>query len=183
MVPASSRRPRGTRLRSAAAVVALASALVLGALSGLHVHWALGGRWGGAVAVPTRPGGPPVFVPSAVGTLAVAAALAVAAYLVLVRGGLARPVGPRWPYTVGAWGLGLVFLARAVGDFRYVGVFKRVRDTPFAQRDDWLYVPLCVALGAAICWLATQRPTGAASPPSGDDEARGAAGEGYGRRP
>ena len=156
-------------MRSAAAVIALASALVLGALSGLHVYWALGGRWGGAAAVPTRPGGPPTFAPSEAGTLAVAAALAVAAYLILVRGGLARPVGPGWLYAAGAWGLGLVFVARAVGDFRYVGLFKRVRGTPFAVRDDWLYVPLCAALGAAVLWLALQRPGGTASPPS--DEA------------
>lgn len=144
-------------MRSAAAVVALAAALLLGALAGLHVFWAVGGRWGGAAAVPTRAGGAPTFVPSAAATLAVAAALAVAAYVVLVRGGVARPVGPRWWYAAGAWGLVIVFAARVVGDFRYVGLFKRVRDTPFAVRDDRLYVPLCAVLAVAILWLALRR--------------------------
>jgi hypothetical protein len=162
-------------MRSAATVIALAAALVLGALSDLHVYWALGGGWGGAAAIPTRPGGPPLFAPSGAGTLAVAAALAVAAYLVLVRGGLARPVGPALLYAAGAWGLDLVFVACAVGDFRYVGLFKRVRGTPFAVRDDWLHVPLCAALGVAALYLALQRPAGSAPPPSGQAAAHEAA--------
>jgi hypothetical protein len=153
-------------MRSAASVIAAATGLVLGALSALHVYWALGGRVGIATAVPSRAGGPPVFAPSAAATLGVAAALALAAYLVLVRGGVARPVGPGWLYTAGAWGLGVVFAARVVGDFRYVGLFKRVRDTPFAARDDWLYVPLCALIGAATIWLAAQRPAGPPDPPA-----------------
>jgi hypothetical protein len=156
-------------MRPAATLVAATLASVLGAIGALHVYWALGGRWGGAAAVPTSGGrgGAPLFSPSPAGTLAVAAALALAAYIVLVRGGVARPVGPPWTYRAGTWALGLVFAARVVGDFRYVGLFKRVRGTAFAVRDDWLYVPLCALIGAAVLWLATQQPSGAAATPRG----------------
>jgi hypothetical protein len=126
----------------------------LGALAGLHVYWAAHGRAGGGAAVPSRPGGPALFVPSTAGTLAVAAALALAAWIVAVTGGLARPVGPRWLYALGAWGLGLVLGARTIGDFRYVGLFKRVRGTPFAALDDRVYTPVVAALCLATLWLA-----------------------------
>jgi len=136
------------------ATLASALALTLAALAGLHVYWAAGGRSGGAAAVPSRPAGTALFIPSAAGTLAVAGALALAAWVVAVSGGLARPIGPRSLYTVGVWGLGAVLVARAVGDFRYVGAFKQVRGTPFAALDDRLYTPLCAALGLATLWLA-----------------------------
>jgi len=131
-----------------------ALALTLAILAGLHVYWAAGGRSGGTAAVPSRPAGPALFVPSTSATLAVAAALALAAWVVAVSGGLARPIGPRSFYAVGVWGLGAVFVARAVGDFHYVGAFKQVRGTPFAALDDRLYTPLCVAIGLAALWLA-----------------------------
>jgi len=136
--------------------VAATVALVLAALSGLHVYWACGGRWGMGAAVPTRRDGPALFTPTRAATLVVATALAVAAALLLVRGGLASPIGPRWLFTWGIWRLGLAFAARAVGDFRYVGLCKRVRGTPFAARDDRFYTPLCVALAVAVLWLAAQ---------------------------
>jgi catechol 2,3-dioxygenase-like lactoylglutathione lyase family enzyme len=55
-----------------------------------------------------------------------------------------------------------VFLLRAVGDFRLVGFFKRVRGTPFARWDTRLFSPLCVALGLASLWVARPLPGGTA---------------------
>jgi hypothetical protein len=46
-------------------------------------------------------------------------------------------------------------LARTVGDFKYVGLFKRVRGTPFARLDTLLYSPLCLLLSlgvASVAW-------------------------------
>ena len=45
------------------------------------------------------------------------------------------------------WGnllIGFVFFARAVGDFNYVGFFKRVKNTAFAHNDSYYYSPLCL---------------------------------------
>jgi hypothetical protein len=134
-------------------LVALALAAVFTALAALHVYWAVVGVQGGA-AVPTRADGTPLFRPGAGGTLAVAGALLAAATVVLGRGGVAALPVPPALYRVGAWGLGLLLGARAVGDFRYVGLFKRERATPFARRDTVLYSPLCVALAAGVLYLA-----------------------------
>jgi hypothetical protein len=73
---------------------------------------------------------------------------------VAVAGGLARPVGPPALYVAGVWAVALTLLARAVGDGRYVGAFKRVRGTRFATLDDWVYTPLCAALALGVLWLA-----------------------------
>jgi hypothetical protein len=48
----------------------------------------------------------------------------------------------------------LALLARAVGDFRLVGFFKRVKDSVFARMDSRVYSPLCVLLGLGMGWMA-----------------------------
>jgi hypothetical protein len=46
--------------------------------------------------------------------------------------------------------LALVLLLRAVGDFHYVGFFKRIRNTRFAKMDTLIYTPLCLALAVGV---------------------------------
>lgn len=126
----------------------------LGLIALLHGFWAFGGRWGAAAAIPELPGQGPAFRPGVLATLAVAAALTAAAYLVLAR----IEVLPR------AWPVGLetgllfagaaVFALRAIGEFRYVGFFARVRDTRFARMDRRLYSPLCLGLAVVFGALA-----------------------------
>jgi hypothetical protein len=134
--------------------VALALGIVFTALAGFHVFWALAGGAGGA-AVPTRADGTPVFRPSAGATLAVAFALLVAAAVVLGRGDVTALPGAPVVYRAATWGLGAVLCLRSVGDFRYVGVFKRERGSAFARRDTALYTPLCAALAAGVFYLAS----------------------------
>ena len=43
---------------------------------------------------------------------------------------------------------------RTVGEFRYVGLFKRERGTRFAALDSCIYTPLCALLAAAVLYLA-----------------------------
>lgn len=137
-------------------------AVAFASLSALHVFWAAGGRWGAAVAIPRRAlGGAvsdrPAFTPRPAGTLLVALGLAAAAALVLAQAGaLSLPLGARW-IKGGTLALGVLFLLRAVGDFRYVGVFKSVRGTDFARYDTFLFIPLCVLLGGGAVWLALSR--------------------------
>jgi len=62
---------------------------VLAAAAAIHLYWALGGEAGKKLAVPERPaGGGAALRPGAVGTLAVAMALAIAADLVAVAVGI-----------------------------------------------------------------------------------------------
>jgi len=139
-------------------LVGLGVAAVLAALAALHAYWAVrgdpAGRAPGSPVVPTRPDGRPLFRPGGAATLAVAIALTSAAVIVLGCSGVLAPGGLTAWYRIGAWGVGAVLLLRAVGDFRYVGLFKRERRTPFARLDTRVYSPLCAALAAGVLYLA-----------------------------
>ena len=47
-----------------------------------------------------------------------------------------------WVDTI-AWVLALLFFLRAIGDFKMVGLFKKIRHTKFAKYDNLVYIPLC----------------------------------------
>lgn len=128
---------------------------VLAFLGLTHLYWAAGGSAGKQAALPSV-GGVPVFTPSAVGTALVGLILlAMAAWVAAASGALATPF-PHSVLRIGALALAAVFALRAVGDFRYVGFFKRVRGSVFAQRDTWMYSPLCVVLAGLIAVAASR---------------------------
>lgn len=135
-------------------VVGIGAAVVLLCLAALHVYWAWGGQRGTNVAVPKRDG-EPLFTPGPAGTLVVAALLCAAALLLLGRLGIWGQQLPRWLFAAGTWTLVGVFGGRAVGDLRWFGLFKRMRMTPFARWDTWLYVPLCALLALAAALVAS----------------------------
>jgi hypothetical protein len=126
---------------------------VFALLALIHAYWAVGGRAGVSAAVPELHDRP-AFVPSALATLAVAVALAGCAVLVAVSAGLIFPSMRFAWVTWLTFALAFVLLARAVGDFRLVGFFKRVQGTTFARLDSAVYAPLCLALAVAVFYVA-----------------------------
>jgi hypothetical protein len=120
-----------------------------------HFRMALKPPTGAGGAVPSADG-KPLFVPSKRSTAIVGVVLLAFAALVAITGGLLS-VG--FPRTVGVWlsyGLALGLLARAIGEFRYVGFFKRVRDSRFAELDSLVYSPLCLMLAGGVALVAFQ---------------------------
>jgi hypothetical protein len=125
---------------------ALLCAAILASLAAIHVHWARGGTTFSKGTVPTRPGtDEPVFLAqlhtSPTATMAVAVGLAFAAIAVLRAGFTGRGKGA-------ARVVAIAFSLRAVGDFRYLGFTKRVKDTDFARRDSRIYSPLCMVIAS-----------------------------------
>jgi hypothetical protein len=134
----------------------VAGALVLAALGGVHIYWAGGGRLGTGAVIPERDGRR-LFSPSPGATLLVAALLMAGSACLLARAGV---VGRGLPSGLSEWGtraMATAFLLRAIGDFRYVGFFKRVHGSRFAFWDTRLYSPLCVLLFLA-CMTALLSP-------------------------
>lgn len=129
-------------------VFVLSSTILLLIIALLHVYWATGGLWGtGAVIPRTNDDTRQLFRPGMTGTLLVALLLSSAAYLLLTQSGYLLPLFPS-PLLSGGCGLcAAVFFLRAIGDFRYIGFFKKIRHTRFARNDTWLYSPLCLWLG------------------------------------
>jgi Protein of unknown function (DUF3995) len=126
---------------------------VLLVLAALHLYWAIRGVSGGS-AVPSRADGVPILRPGRLASLVVAGALAMAAGLVLARAQLIGAFAPSAWIRNGTWGVALAFGARTIGEFRYVGLFRRVQGTSFARWDARLFTPLCAALAVGTAWLA-----------------------------
>ena len=131
-------------------IIGLATATILSVLSLLHLYWAFGGSWGFAASVPTVEG-QPLFQTGFWDTLAVAIALLIAAMICLGTLNYRLPFLPTWIYQIGIWLIAVVFLLRGIGEFHYLGFFKQVNDSLFAQWDTILYTPLC--FGLAVCCL------------------------------
>ncbi|MGE3267402.1 MAG: DUF3995 domain-containing protein [Chloroflexota bacterium] len=130
------------------------TASVLAVLGLVHLLWAGGLQAGSAVAIPQR-GTQPVFVPSRTWTVAVAGGLLAAALTLLARMGIARlPIVTAGCLRWGAWTLAALFGTRAIGEFRYVGLFKRERGTAFARWDTRLYTPLCILIASGSALVA-----------------------------
>jgi hypothetical protein len=98
--------------------------------------------------------GKPLFVPSTQGTLLVGIVLTSFAGLVAATAGFVDVGLPAIALVWLSYGLALGLLARAVGDFKYVGFSKRVRGTPFARLDTWIYSPLCLLLALGVALVA-----------------------------
>ena len=98
--------------------------------------------------------GKPLFVPSARATIAVGLVLLLFAVLVAATAGLVQVgLSPRL-LSWASFALALGLLARAVGEFKYVGFFKRVRGSRFATLDTLLYSPLCLLLAVGVALVA-----------------------------
>lgn len=126
----------------------LISAGILSLISMLHIYWAFGGSWGTGSVIPRKKGeSQPAFVPGKSGTLLVAFLLLIAVCLLVVQGDflpfIKASAISRWGCIVCA----AVFLLRSIGDFNYVGFFKKVKHSAFATNDTFLYSPLCLYLG------------------------------------
>lgn len=138
-------------------VSGLLLAAVFALLGLFHVFWAAGGRFGSVSGVPTV-NGERVFNPSTAGTLAVAAALFGAMLVILGQINLLGEAIPKWIFRWATLFIGVLFFLRAIGEFRLVGFFKQVRDTPFAVWDTWLFSPLCLLIAVTAFALAYKNP-------------------------
>lgn len=116
--------------------------ILLAALGLLHLYWLWGGQWALEGVFPVLKTGQQRFEPPPVATFLVALALFVGALLHLEF----IPFLPEFYRRIGLLIMGMVFLLRAVGEFKYLGLFKKEKDSLFAKRDTLYYVPLCVVL-------------------------------------
>lgn len=130
-------------------VISLVAACILFLISLLHVYWACRGTWGTSAVIPER-NGKRTFSPHPGLTLVIAGLLAFAAIILLMRASYISFSFNAILLQAGAWICAVVFALRVIGEFNYVGLFKRIRNTKFAKMDTWLYVPLCTFLSFAF---------------------------------
>lgn len=137
-------------------ILAYLNAAIVAAIGLIHFYWAFGGRWGIDQALPATDQGKKVLIPGMIACLVVAFGLmAFSLYYLMVRTGGFTYL----PVALFRWGapiLAGIFLLRALGDFKYVGLFKQVKTTVFASMDTQYYTPLCLYLGTSTAWIALE---------------------------
>jgi Protein of unknown function (DUF3995) len=123
-------------------------------LSGLHAYWGFGGTWGADQAIPSDLKGKKIFIPGVAATIIVATVLLAMALLLFLTISDNAGFLPHWLTLTGLFSMSVIFTLRAIGEFRYVGFFKSLKGTGFAEMDTRFYSPLCLYLGITILWLA-----------------------------
>ncbi|MFM7021758.1 MAG: DUF3995 domain-containing protein [Flavobacteriales bacterium] len=116
-------------------------------LSGLHFYWGFGGRWGGEASVPTKENGEKALMPKPVDCFVVALALWAFGFFVMVKIEMFEMSLPKWMLYNLLWFISALFIIRAIGDFKYIGFFKKIKTTRFGVMDTKYYSPLCLLIG------------------------------------
>lgn len=119
-----------------------------------HIFWAIGFKFDIRNMVPVV-NGEPVFTPGPIGAFIVAIVLFGFAGVSLGLGFSNKvPVNYLQGIKIAGFVIGIILLIRAVGDFKYTGFFKRIKESNFAKYDYWLYSPFCLISGVALLYLA-----------------------------
>jgi len=117
-------------------------------ISSIHIYWAFGGNWGSDAVLPTKDdNNTKVLNPSILPTLIVAFGLLGFGLHILIISGLIAFDIPQWLSNYGLWIIASIFTLRAIGDFKYVGFFKKIKLTKFGKNDTKYYSPLCLTIG------------------------------------
>ncbi|GAA3769422.1 DUF3995 domain-containing protein [Flavobacterium ginsengiterrae] len=115
-------------------------------LSLVHFYWAFGGKWGTEGVYPTPDSQTPPKNPGIISTLIVAIVLFTFALFYLIKVSIILFELPFWIQKYGLWILTSIFAVRAIGDFKYLGFFKKIKNTKFGQNDTKYFAPLCLVI-------------------------------------
>lgn len=121
-------------------------------ISLIHFYWAFGGKWGSDAVLPTKEDNKTrMFEPTMWSTIIVAFVFLGFGLIVLPPDG--DKGTPLWLDAYGIWIIGGIFALRAIGDFNYVGFFKKIKQTKFAVNDTKYFSPLCLIIAILILIL------------------------------
>lgn len=127
-------------------IISILLFLVFLFLSLIHFYWGFGGQWGNNAVVPTKDNEQPVFVPKTISTFIVAIGLLCFGTFYLIKAQLIEIKLPIFLEKYGFWILILIFALRSIGEFNYVGLFKKHKTSQFAINDTKYYTPLCIII-------------------------------------
>jgi NADH:ubiquinone oxidoreductase subunit 6 (subunit J) len=126
-------------------------------LSVIHFYWGLGGKWGANAAIPIKANNEKVINPKLFECFVVAFGLLGFGLFILVKTQILSFYLPNWLMKYGLLIISTIFILRAIGEFKYVGFFKKNKSTQFGQLDTKYYSPLCLAIGLLVMALALMR--------------------------
>lgn len=128
---------------------------VLLLLSLLHFFWVLGGKWAFSNIIPTDLNGRRVFSPSRIGTFLIAGGLLLFALVNLCYLKVFEISFNSRYIEFSMILICSIFFFRFIGELKYVGIFKKFRQSEFAVQDTYFYSPLSLFLsishGVLVC--------------------------------
>ncbi len=136
-----------------AKIIAALLFLIFLFLSLVHLYWVFGGKWGTEGVYPTPDVQTPPKNPGIVPTLIVAIGLFGFGVFYLIKVKIIIAELPFWLEKYGLWFLLAIFAVRTIGDFKYVGFFKKIKNTRFGQNDTKYFAPLCLIISFLIVFL------------------------------
>jgi len=128
-------------------IISLLLSIVFIFLAGLHFYWAIFGIKEPEAVLPMKTGSSKVKSPGKLVAVLVGIILLFFAFIfinkVLIY--VDRPWLSYAPLIIG-----VIFILRAFGDFKYIGFFKTAKNSKFSALDTRYYSPLCLLLGTVI---------------------------------
>jgi hypothetical protein len=120
------------------------------AITGIHFFWLIGGKIGLKYAFPhNSKHRKKIYRPKTIVLFIITGVLALMTFLCLAQtdsfNNILNPEIIIWGNRV----TGIIFLFRAIGNFKYLGFTKTFKDTEFAQLDTYIYCP--VSLAISLC--------------------------------
>lgn len=134
-------------------ILALVLFIIFLILSLIHFNWAIGGALGFDNALPTNEKGERVLNPKKIDSAVVGLGLLLMGVFYLSKSDVLTLDLPSWAANSAGWVISTIFLLRAIGDFKYVGFTKRVKNTNFGKNDSKYYAPLCLIISVIGLYL------------------------------
>lgn len=113
----------------------------------IHFYWAFGGKWGVEKVIPTKSNNKITFTPPKIATFIVGLVLVFFGIIYFTKLGIVNIKIPNLVIKYGCWIIPSIFILRAIGDFNYVGFFKKIKNTEFSKADSKWFIPLCLIIG------------------------------------
>jgi hypothetical protein len=121
--------------------------LIFTVLGLFHFYWLFGGVWGLEKVIPTKDNKTSAMSIPKFATLLVGLVLVFFGLIYLLKSGLTTVQVPSWITNYAYWFIPSIFILRAIGEFNYVGFFKKIKSTEFAKADSKIFSPLCFIIG------------------------------------
>lgn len=117
--------------------------IIFSYLGFMHFYWAFGGTYGLKKAIPTRNKNEEGSIPGKPITIFVGLILLFFGSIYFFKTGIISSLFSLPFIKICSYIIPSLFFIRVIGDFRYVGLFKKIKETVFAKADSQIYIPLC----------------------------------------
>jgi hypothetical protein len=137
-----------------AVIISIFLSIIFLFLFAIHVYWAMGGNWAKNAVLPVKDNNVKLFQPTVLSTCIVAICFLASGVFVLIKIKFITMSVPSFINKYGLWMIAIIFLMRAVGNFKYAGFFKKIKHTQFGRYDTKYYSPLSFIIAILTIILA-----------------------------